>query len=110
MDCLHAPAGVIVLRTDSLLAWVLPYGARLMQLFWLHAPEGPRPLSLGFTDPLAYAQDRAYLGAVCGRYANRIGDAVLERGGRRSKRSSRVFARHSRRRCATRRSSRSTRW
>ena len=83
MDCLHAPAGVIVLRTDSLLAWVLPYGARLMQLFWLQAPEGPRPLSLGFADPLAYAQDRAYLGAVCGRYANRIGDAVLERGGRR---------------------------
>jgi len=83
LEYLQAPAGVIVLRTDSLLAWILPYGARLMQLFWLQAPQGPRPLTLGFADPLAYAQDRAYLGAVCGRYANRIGEAVLQRGAQR---------------------------
>ena len=83
MDCLHAPAGVIVLRTECLLAWVLPYGARLMQLFWLRGSRGPRPLTLGFADPHAYAQDRAYLGAVCGRYANRIGEAALERDGQR---------------------------
>jgi len=80
---LQAPAGVIVLRSEHLLAWVLPLGARLMQLFWLQAPERPRPLTVGFADPLAYAQDRAYLGAVCGRYANRIGEAVLQQGARR---------------------------
>lgn len=81
MNGLQAPDGVLVLRTDSLLAWVLPYGARLMQLFWLHAPEGPRPLTLGFAQPHAYLQDTMSMGAVCGRYANRIGGAVLERGG-----------------------------
>ena len=83
MNVLHAPAGVLVLRSESLLAWVLPYGARLMQLFWLHAPEGPRPLTLGFAAPQAYAQDTMSIGAVCGRYANRICGAALERDGRR---------------------------
>jgi len=83
LNGLQAPAGVIVLRSDRLLAWVLPLGARLMQLFWLHGRQGPRPLTLGFADPQAYAQDRAYLGAVCGRYANRIGEAVVEREGQR---------------------------
>ena len=78
MNGLQAPAGVIVLRSDRLLAWVLPLGARLMQLFWLHGRPGPRPLTLGFADPQAYALDQAFLGAVCGRYANRIGGAVLE--------------------------------
>lgn len=83
MNGLHAPAGAWVLRSDSLLAWVLPYGARLMQLFWLHAPEGPRPLTLGFAQPQAYQQDTMSIGAVCGRYANRIGGAVLEHAGQR---------------------------
>ncbi len=81
LNGLQAPAGVMVLRSDSLLAWVLPFGARLMQLFWLNGPQGPQPLTLGFADPQAYAQDRAYLGAVCGRYANRIGGAELEYAG-----------------------------
>jgi aldose 1-epimerase len=54
-----------------------------MQLFWLHAPEGVRPLSLGFNEPDAYRQDTMSIGAVCGRYGNRIGGAFLERGDRR---------------------------
>ena len=78
-----APPGVLVLRTEHLEAWVIRFGARLMQLFWLHAPEGPRPLSLGFSDPDAYRQDTMSIGAVCGRYGNRIGGAMLERGDKR---------------------------
>ena len=83
MNGLQAPAGVLELRSDSLLAWVLPYGARLMQLFWLKAPEGPRPLTLGFAQPVDYQQDTMSMGAVCGRYANRIEGAVLEHAGER---------------------------
>jgi aldose 1-epimerase len=74
------PPGVAVLRSDSLVAWVLPYGARLMQLFWLKAPEGVRPLSLGFADPHSYRSDSMSIGAVCGRYANRIASARIQRG------------------------------
>ena len=81
----RAPEGVVELRSRRLVAWVIPFGARLMQLWWLGAPEGPRPLSLGFASPEAYREDTMALGAVCGRYANRIADAVLERDGRRWK-------------------------
>ena len=80
---MSAPPGVLVLRSEHFEAWVIPFGARLMQLFWLHAPQGPRPLSLGFSDPEAYRQDTMSIGAVCGRYGNRIGGAVLERGDKR---------------------------
>lgn len=79
----RVPEGVLELRSRELAAWVIPYGARLMQLWWLGAPGGPRPLSLGFAAPQAYREDTMALGAVCGRYANRIADAVLERDGRR---------------------------
>lgn len=78
-----APHGVLVLRSDNFEAWVIPFGARLMQLFWLRAPEGVRPLSLGFRDTDAYRQDTMSIGAVCGRYGNRIAGAVFERGGQR---------------------------
>jgi len=76
-----APLGVIVLQSQDLQAWVLPYGARLMQLWWMTAPEGPRPLTLGFKNPDDYRQDTASLGAVCGRYGNRIGQGQLARDG-----------------------------
>lgn len=75
MSVLNPP--ILVLANDSLLAWVLPYGARLMQLWWRRAPEGPRPLTLGFGEPGAYLNDRMSIGAVCGRYANRLADARL---------------------------------
>ena len=81
----RAPEGVLELRSRELVAWVIPFGARLMQLWWLGAPEGPRPLTLGFASPEAYRSDTMALGAVCGRYANRIADAVLERDGQRWK-------------------------
>ncbi len=77
------PQDVIVLKNENLQAWVLPYGARLMQLWWMTAPEGPRPLTLGFKNPADYRQDTAYIGAVCGRYANRIGHGKLARDGQR---------------------------
>lgn len=79
------PPGVWVLKSAALEAWVIPFGARLMQLWWQQAPEaathGPRPLSLGFADPNSYRRDRMSIGAVCGRYANRLADARIERGG-----------------------------
>lgn len=85
MKGLTPPARVAVLRSEALEAWVIPFGARLMQLWWLQSPEsatrGPRPLSLGFADPDSYRRDRMSIGAVCGRYANRLADAGLSRDG-----------------------------
>lgn len=76
----NPPPGIVVLRCGAWVAWVLPFGARLMQLWWWAAPEGPRPLTLGFADPQTYRRDRMAIGAVCGRYANRIDAGRLQRG------------------------------
>lgn len=77
IDPLRPPSGVYLLRSTDFAAWVYPFGARLMQVWWLTAPLGPRPLSLGFKSPTAYHQDTMAMGAVCGRYGNRIAAAQL---------------------------------
>jgi aldose 1-epimerase len=82
MHFFNPPPGVFVIESNFLQVWVVPYGARLMQLWWMTAPEGPRPLTLGFQDPAHYRQDGASMGAVCGRYANRIGEGKLSRNGK----------------------------
>ena len=74
---LRPPGGVYLLHSPDFAAWVYPFGARLMQVWWLTAPLGPRPLSLGFNSPTAYHQDTMAMGAVCGRYGNRIAAAQL---------------------------------
>lgn len=83
MSFFTPPSDVIVLQNETLQAWVLPYGARLMQLWWMTAPEGPRPLTLGFKNPSDYRQDTSSVGAVCGRYGNRIAHGQLAREGQR---------------------------
>jgi len=75
------PRGVTVIKSGAFEAWILPLGARLMQLWWLTAPKGPRPLCLGYRTPDDYLFDSMSMGSVCGRYGNRIGNALLERGG-----------------------------
>ena len=75
---LCAPSELCVLRSEAFEAWVLPWGARLVQVWWLEAPEGPRPLTLGFSDPNAYRLDQMALGSTCGRYANRLQDAQIQ--------------------------------
>ena len=75
------PHGVTVITSGAFEAWILPLGARLMQLWWLTAPKGPRPLCLGYRSPDDYLYDSMSMGSVCGRYGNRIGNAVLERDG-----------------------------
>jgi len=75
------PAGVHVIQRGAFEAWLIPLGARLMQVWWLEAPEGPRPLCLGFEKPTEYLADRMSMGSVCGRYGNRIADAQLMRAG-----------------------------
>ncbi|WP_420550904.1 hypothetical protein [Litorivicinus lipolyticus] len=76
MTPLCAPAGAYSIRSGRLTAWIIPRGARLMQLFL-----DDKPLCLGFADPADYASDRASIGAVCGRYGNRIAGGRLERDG-----------------------------
>lgn len=60
VDGAHMTAGNMEVR-------LLSYGAITQS--WL---VGPRNIVLGYEDPAQYGSDRYYLGAVCGRVANRI--------------------------------------
>lgn len=68
--------------TTGLEATILAHGATLMRL---RAPDARGRLGdvvLGFDDPRAYADPHPYLGAIVGRYANRIAHARFALGGR----------------------------
>ena len=56
-------------------ATILPFGATLVEL---RVPDRNGKLGnvvLGLDDPEAYARQNVFLGAICGRVANRIRDA-----------------------------------
>lgn len=59
----------ISIASDDLAAQIIPFGASLTDLRLKHLD---RPLVLGFRDLDDYARDKQYMGAVIGRYANRI--------------------------------------
>ena len=62
-------------RPDGVQMRVMSYGARLQNL-WVPDRTGRRAdIVLGHEDLAGYQATRAYLGATCGRYANRIAGA-----------------------------------
>lgn len=71
----------IEIGSDTLSATIIPFGASLADL---RLASVDRPLVLGFRDLDDFRRDRQFMGAVIGRYANRIsngharvGDTVL---------------------------------
>lgn len=63
------------LRRGPLAAEVIPYGAALRAL-WVPGPEGkPLDVVLGYDALAGYEENGCYLGAVIGRYGNRIAGA-----------------------------------
>ncbi|MGQ9370012.1 aldose epimerase family protein [Azospirillum sp. ST 5-10] len=66
------PDGRLRIEAGGLSAVLLPFGARLAEL---HAPDAAgrtADVVLGFDDAAGYARSDAYMGAICGRYGNRI--------------------------------------
>lgn len=61
---------------------ILEHGAR-MQSWAVRLGNSQREIILGYSDTQQYVQDNAYLGAVVGPYANRIGGGVLPLGQQR---------------------------
>ena len=63
------------LRRGALAAEVITYGAALRAL-WIPGPGGkPMDVVLGYNDIAGYEENGCYLGAVIGRYGNRIAGA-----------------------------------
>lgn len=72
---------VTIGAAEGFRARILSYGARVAEL---HAPDRDGVFAdvvLGPADPAGYAHDTAYLGAICGRYANRIRGAAFSLAG-----------------------------
>ena len=79
---------------QGLRARVMNHGATLLEL-WVPDRQGRQAdVVLGFDDARAYLGVHPYLGAVVGRYANRIADARFELGGRRHVLSANEGAHH----------------
>lgn len=61
---------MVVLENEALRVELMPYGARLTSI--VVKDWGPHSVILGLADEEAYRADTDYLGAVIGRYANRL--------------------------------------
>lgn len=73
------PVDVITLRGgDGVEAQVTPYGASIVSFVAPDAAGRPGDIVLGFDDVAGYRADDAYIGALVGRYANRIAGAGFE--------------------------------
>ncbi len=68
----------VVLASGDLTATVLSFGAVLQDL---RIADHASPLVLGYPDFRTYFHNPGYLGAIVGRYANRIASARFELGG-----------------------------
>lgn len=67
---------------SGLTAWITTYGARLVALEVPRDSGAPVDVVLGYRTLEAYRADRAYHGAIVGRYANRIAGGRFVLGGR----------------------------
>lgn len=77
-----AVGAVVLGRAGGVQARVCTYGARLVEL-WVPDRAGVcADIVLGHADAAGYVATKAYLGATCGRYANRIADGRFVLDGR----------------------------
>ncbi|UTW02662.1 galactose mutarotase [Amphritea atlantica] len=68
------------LQNDLIRAEFCSYGARLMALY-LRNPDGSETnIAVGLSAIEHYQQQDSYIGAICGRYANRIANAEYRQG------------------------------
>lgn len=71
LDGLPVP-GFVLSNKNGMRAKLIAYGARLTEM---HVPDRQgrfTDVALGFDDLASYVQHRAYFGATCGRFSNRI--------------------------------------
>ena len=74
-------AAVALSLPDGTAATVIGFGASVQSLT-VPAPEGPRPVVLGYPDLAGYLHNPGYVGTTAGRHANRIGGGRFTLDGR----------------------------
>jgi aldose 1-epimerase len=73
-----APVHAVAIGSDALTAEILDIGAVIRRLDWHGAPGGVRPLVLGLDEAALYETASPHMGAIAGRFGNRIGHGRLE--------------------------------
>ncbi len=74
-------AAVALSLPDGTAATVIGFGASVQSLT-VPAPEGPRPVVLGYPELAGYLHNPGYVGTTAGRHANRIGGGRFTLDGR----------------------------
>ncbi len=73
-----SPVDLCTLRTEHLELTVTTFGGRILDLKMLSAGAPGASVVLGFESLAPYLRDRSYLGALIGRYANRIANGQFK--------------------------------
>lgn len=68
------PVELWTLTTPSLVVTITTYGARIVSIMAPDRNGIPADVTLGYNDIAGYEADRSFLGAVIGRYCNRIAE------------------------------------
>lgn len=76
-------AGLITLENETVKCLITTYGGALVSLEVPDAEGRPRDIVLGFDSIEAYEEQNKYIGALIGRYANRIGGSGFTLDGKR---------------------------
>jgi len=69
---------IYTLASDNLKVSVIEYGARIQSVYTKDKNQNGTNVVLGRNTLEEYTSDGFFLGAVCGRHANRIGDAQIQ--------------------------------
>src|SRR3982074_2955011 len=77
-----SPVELYTLRTAELEVVVSTFGGRIVDLKMIGPGDEGTSVVLGFDSLDQYIADRAYMGALIGRYANRIAQSQFSLGGK----------------------------
>lgn len=75
MTSQYAPETLVNLENQKIRVCFCPQGARILSLSLKEDSKSDVNIALGFSTPADYSRHDSYIGATCGRYANRIAGA-----------------------------------
>ncbi|WP_114086993.1 aldose epimerase family protein [Thalassospira profundimaris] len=75
MTSQHAPETLVTLENQKIRVQFCQYGARIMSFVIKDGSQKGANIALGFSTIANYSRHDSYIGATCGRYANRIAGA-----------------------------------
>ncbi len=76
------PINKYIISNSNLIVKVMPYGATITDIIYINDENTPLNIALNYASFNEYLTQKAYYGAIIGRYANRIGCAKFSLNGK----------------------------